>query len=138
MWEQVANGAQSELVQLAQYENLIPEGVRGKLVLTLSTPVPSGEVNKLQTVLDNLGVTAASVSSSSNQISITFRKGFPWLAVIVGAILGLIVLAILIVSWQLFKESPIAFNWTIALLIGGLALVAVVILVIMFRRGGSP
>jgi len=103
-WQQVAQGEMSEMGNLGDYEDRLEEHDKCKLQLNLRAPVPSNIAGQLHTQLRNLGVSESQVSSEGNTLSVTFRKGFPWLAVIVAAILSIIVLAILIVAWQLFRE----------------------------------
>jgi len=67
-------------------------------------------------------------------LRVSWRKGFPFLPVIVGIILGLIVLAILIIGWRLFKEViaviPEPFQ---GLAVSGIILVLVVMAVIVWQ-----
>lgn len=105
MWKQVTSGqGGGSLVNLKDYEDELAEGQRGKLSLTLLTSIPSDVVETLEIRLRDAGVAELDLSTSGNTLTIQFRKGFPWLAVIVGVVLGSIVLAALIVSWQFYKE----------------------------------
>jgi len=108
MWEQVAEGTMADLKDASTYEDRVQEGTRGRLQLTCRMPVPVTAATTLQGALDIQRVAGAKVSVSSNTLSVVYRKGFPWLAVIVAAILGIIVLAVLIVSWMFFRELAAA------------------------------
>jgi len=134
MWELVTQGTPGDLAQLGSYESKIEEGQRGKLLLYLSNPVSAGAVQALDTALKSQGVADMSITTSGSILTVLFRKAFPWLAVIAAAILGIIILSILIVSWQLYKESPAAFAFTTALIIGGIALLILLILLIFRGR----
>lgn len=119
--------------QISQYESLLAEGDRGLIELDLRLPVSQGVASELETKLRQAGVEDVRVATASPLMRIYFRKGFPWLAVIAAAILGIIVLAILIVGWRLFKDVvPEALQP----LVGGLGLGLLLVLgvVILSRR----
>lgn len=104
-WEQIASGGLLEATNLAGYEtSYIAEGQRGMLQLDLRMPVSQNIASQLQSQLLERGVTEAQVSTGSPVLNISWRRGFPWLAVIVAVILALIILAILIVGWKLYRE----------------------------------
>ncbi len=105
-WEEVADGSFWELAGLRQYEPYFEEGSRGLLELDLRLPVSEGVAQELEDKLRDAGMLDVKVRTASPMLRIFFRKGFPWLAVISAIIIGLIVLAILIVGWRLFKEVP--------------------------------
>lgn len=105
-WEKVAEGGFLQLANLSQYEPYFEEGDRGLLELDLRLPVSEGVAQELEDMLTEAGVPDVKVRTASPMLRIFFRKGFPWLAVIAAIIIGLIVLAILIVSWRLFREVP--------------------------------
>lgn len=118
-WEEVASGNLIEFYSgLRQYDYLIPEGSRGKLQLNLRAPVSRGVAQTVENALVTAGIPNVKVTTSSPTLNIFFKKGFPWLPVIVGVIIPLLaILAILIISWQLYKESPamgFAFLATVA------------------------
>lgn len=106
VWKRIASGdGVASLRDLPQYEESIAEGQRQKLSLSLRTAVSPSVLEALQSRLEQAGVAEARVEGTGAGMDITFRKGFPFLAVVVAAVLGLIVLAILIVGWQFFKEA---------------------------------
>lgn len=105
MWEQIASGSGvAGLGSVGRYDEELAEGQRGKLSLTLKSPAAPNIVRELQERLDKAGVLDAEVTPTTPGLDIKYRKGFPFLAVIVAAVLGIIVLAVLITSWQFFKE----------------------------------
>lgn len=130
MWDLIAEGPGYALATIVGYEDQVAEGQRARLSLSLTNPLSPDIASQLQSQLDAQGVAEAQVSTSGNNCAITYRKGFPWLAVIVAVILGLIALAILIVSWQFAKESPFTFS---LLAIGGI-LVAAAAVIYLIRR----
>lgn len=133
MFELVASGGFWELSSLGNYENQMAEDDKGLLELDLTVPVSAGIAQALEDQLRAAGVADVRVTSASPLLRIYFKKGFPWLAVIAAIILGLIVLAILIVGWRLFKDVvPEAWQP----LVGGLGLVLLLGLgiVILARR----
>jgi len=101
-WEEVAEGPVWTLGSLSQYENELEEGSRNLLELDLRLPVSKDVARQLEDTLKDAGVEGVRVTTASPMLKIYWRKGFPWLLVIVAAILGLIVLAALIISWRLF------------------------------------
>ena len=105
-WQEVAEGNFWQLANLSQYEPYFEEGDRGLLELDLRLPISEGVAQDLEDMLIEAGVPDVKVRTASPMLRIFFRKGFPWLAVIAAIIIGLIVLAILIVSWRLFREVP--------------------------------
>ena len=133
-WEQVGSGGLLDATELGYYEEtFIPEGQRGLLQLDLRMPIPQSIVSQLQSQLRDRGVTEAQVSTGSPVLNISWRHGFPFLAVIVAIVLGLVILAVLITGWRLFKEVVPA-GWQP--LIGGLglALLAILGIVLLTRR----
>jgi len=107
-WEQIAGGDLSILKLVDGMERLdrllIAEGQRAKLVLNLRIPALPSAVSELQSKLTQAGVSECQVSSTGTAVEIIWKKNpISWLPVIVIAILGVILLAILIVSWQLFR-----------------------------------
>lgn len=124
MWQEVASGDPIEFVSgLEAYEHLIPEGSWGLLQLNLTLPVTEGVAQTIEDALVAAGVQDVSVKTASPVLKIYFKKGFPWLPVIVGVIVPLlIVLAITVVSWQLFKEvGPTNTTLLILLAVGAVA-----------------
>ena len=105
-WEEVADGSFWELADLRQYEPYFKEGSRGLLELDLRLPVSQNVAQDLEDKLREAGVEDVKVRTASPMLQIFFKKGFPWLAVIAAIIIGLIVLAILIVGFRLFREVP--------------------------------
>ena len=103
-WQQIASGGVVDLAYLSQYENSIPEGTKGWLQLQLSAPITQSMVDRLKSALVQAGVEDVQVTTGSPVLNITFRKGFPWLAVIAAIILAMAIIAILVIGWKLFKE----------------------------------
>lgn len=124
MWEEVASGDPIEFVSgLEAYDKLVPEGSWAMLRLNLTLPVTEGVAQTIEDALVAAGVPDVSVKTASPVLKIYFKKGFPWLPVIVGVIVPLlIVLAITVVSWQLFKEvGPTNATLLILLAVGAVA-----------------
>ena len=125
-WEEVAEGSFWDLADLSQYEPYFEEGERGLLELDLRLPVSQNVAQELEDRLREAGVADVKVRTASPMLRIFFKKGFPWLAVIAAIIIGLIVLAILIVGFRLFREVPGAVPlFAIAAGLGILALLVV-------------
>jgi hypothetical protein len=102
----IAEGNSFDLASIENYEDNYPEGSQGELRLFTSVTVPDEAIQMLQNELDNQGVEMWDrVQQAHNTVLIRFKKGFPWLAVIIGVLLGLIVLLALITMWQLFQVT---------------------------------
>lgn len=124
-WEEVAEGSFWQLANLSQYEPYFEEGDRGLLELDLRLPVSEGVAQDLEDMLIEAGVPDVKVRTASPMLRIFFKKGFPWLAVIAAIIIGLIVLAILIVGFRLFREVPGAVP--LFAIAGGLGILALLV-----------
>ena len=103
-WEFVATGNVIELANLGQYEGLLPEDSFNRLELDLRLPVSEWIAQTLEDQLRSAGIPDVTVTTASPMLRIYFTKGFPWLAVIAAAVLGLIALSILIIGWRLYKD----------------------------------
>jgi len=134
-WKKVASGGLLDTTDIEKYEAYIGEGQRALLELDLRAPAPDYIVAELQSQLQHHGVREAQVTTGSPLLRVSWRKGFPFLPVVVGIILGLIVLAILIVGWRLLKEViaviPEPFQ---GLAVGGVILVLAVVAMLVWQR----
>ena len=128
MYELIASGGILEAIQLSQYETYLAEGDRGLLELDLRLPIPQSIASELEDKLRQAGVSDVSVITASPLLRVYFRKGFPWLAIIAAAVLGLIALAILIIGWRLFREVAEVIPIPI---LGGLSLGVVIVLILI-------
>jgi hypothetical protein len=120
----IASGGILDVGQFGQLESYIGEGKRGLVEIDLRWSVPQSVVKELENKLRQEGVEEARVTAASPMLRISFRQGFPWLAVIAGVILAMITLAILIVGWRIFREvvpeelQPVVAGIGIFLLLG--------------------
>jgi len=122
-FELVAEGSVATLPDLPEYEANLKEGSDNMLKLQLSVPVSEGVAETLENALIDAGVANVSVTTGSPVLNIRWTKGFAWLPVIVAVILASILLAVIIVSWQLFTDIKETAPWAIPfLLIGGIVL----------------
>ena len=125
MYQLVKSGGFLDLAKLKNYESEFEEGQRGRLDIDLRYVVPQSVAGELQNRLKQAGVEECRVERGSPQLKVYFKKGFPWLAVIAATILALVVLAVLIIGWSLFKEIvPVALQP----LIGTFGLLAVLLI----------
>ena len=119
MYKQIASGGILDATQLGNYESQFEEGDRGLLELDLRLPVSQDIAQSLEDALRDAGVTNARVTTASPMLRIYFTKAFPWLAVIAATILGIIVIAILVTGWRLYKDViPLNGGWGIGIIIG--------------------
>lgn len=132
-WEEIGNGNPLELYGgMAYYDRMIPEGGRAMLQLNLRLPVSSSIARQIENALKAAGVPGVRVTTASPILKVYFTKGFPWLVAIVGVLLTIAVLAILIVSWQLFKEiGPVS---TSLMMIAGIGAVAIAGIMLLRRK----
>jgi MFS superfamily sulfate permease-like transporter len=87
----------------------------------------------LETKLQQRGVKEVQVSTASPLLRIWWRKGFPFLSVVLAIILGIVILAILIVGWRLFREIAEVVPAPI-ITIGAILLVVLVAFALRKRR----
>ena len=141
MWTKIAEGnSAASLKMLSVHEGEMGEGDRGKLVLNFKVKVLSSDVNALRVGLKTAKVTDATVESSSQSITIGFRKAFAWLPVVLLIILGIVILAINIMGWVFFKEIAAVIPAPIVA-IGAVVLIIVVLFTLWKTKGiniGSP
>ena len=130
-YELVGSGGILDAAELSQYEASLAEGQRGLLELDLRLPVSASVAAQLENELRQRGVLDVSVSTASPMLRVSWRKGFPWLAVIAAVVLGLVILAILIIGWRIFREvvpkglQPLVGT---GLIVAGIALVGLIVL----------
>lgn len=99
-WEFVADGTGASINDVVALEkNDILEGQKAMLDIVTVAPMSTFEVNDIRDSLMWAGVNDLQVSGSGNRLQITWRKGFPWAAIIILAIVAVIAIAI----WQLLK-----------------------------------
>ena len=134
MYNFVASGSVLDVGDFTRWENTLEEGGRGLVELDLRLPVSPAIAAELEYRLKQSGteyIEDIHVSTHSPLMRIYFRKGFPLLAVIAAAILAMLVLAVMIVGWRIFKEvipealQPLVGGLGIAVVLGlGVILVA--------------
>jgi len=138
MWDKVADGNLSTLRNLSVYENALPEGQRARLDLTLKVPVSSQLVKDVESALRSANISQLSVTSSGNRISVFYRKGFPFLFILSATLIGMIVLTILIVGWQLWREIVQTIGKpTMILVVVAVVAISLLIAVKSTKLGGS-
>jgi len=118
-WEEIASGSGIEISDVISYEEShIEEGQRARLYCESLLPIPSGTIDGLRNSLTWAGVEDLKIVSSGNKINIYWRKGFPWAAVILAAL----VLIIIVIIWIFYREAPFTVN---AMLVAGIAIASV-------------
>lgn len=120
-WELVAEGTGGDLNNVVSYEESeIAEGQKARLQCDCVVPVSTWELDSLRNSLEWAGVEDLQISGSDSRINIIWRKGFPWAAVIILALIAVIVVA----AWAFFKDIPVPV--TSVVLIAGAFLVGIV------------
>ena len=135
-WQQVASGDLGDLMQLQQYEDEVAEGQRALLRLDTNITPPADFVAGIENMLRQKGVPDCSVTTEPKALLVSFRKDFPWLAVVAAVVIGIIILAVVVSSWQLFKEVKEAVPAPVLSIgiIAALIIVGVVIFSVALRR----
>lgn len=138
-WEEIANGTRNDLATgLREYDPMIPEGSRGYLRLNTSTSIHIGIVRSIESALQAAGIPDVNVTYDNRALNIFWKKDFPWLIAIVGVILPLLlILAIILTTWQLFREAPsltLPILGTISAVTIGVGLAAVAAIIFLTRR----
>ena len=103
-YELVATGSILELSNISEYEGWLDEGDKGLLEIDLRLPVSGNDARSLEDKLKRAGVAGVRVTTASPMLRVYFTKGFPWLAVIAAAILGMVVIAVMVIGWRIFRE----------------------------------
>jgi len=125
-WELVAEG--TNLADVASYESEIAEEQKARLSLQCATPVPTFQMDELRNSLEFAGVTEVQVTGSGNTLHIIYRKGAFWIPVIISLVL---ILAIVVILWQFFKDIPVGVT---SIVLIGAAVLALALSYNMFRR----
>jgi len=113
-WELVAEGTGPDLNNVISYEDSeVAEGQKAKLQCDCVVPVSTWQIDGLRNSLEWSGVEDLQISGSGNRINISWRKGFPWAAVIILALVAVIAVAL----WQFFKDVPMPVK-TVAIVAG--------------------
>lgn len=120
-WELVAEGTGTNLNDVISYEaSEIAEGQRIRLQCDCIVPVSTWQLDGLRDSLEWAGVEELAISGSGNRIYIAWKKGFPWAAVVILALVAVIAVA----AWAFFKDIPIPV--TSMVLIAGALLLGVI------------
>jgi hypothetical protein len=128
-WELVGEGNGSNIASVAALEETqVAEGQRAKLVCDTYVPIDSWQVDDLRNTLNILGVEELQMNWSENTIQISWRKGFPWAAVIILALVAVIAIAL----WQFFKDVPMPVT-SVAII--GVAILALAVSYSIFKGG---
>lgn len=109
----VASGNRNSLGNLASYESYYKEGDTGKLSINCLTSYGLGTArDALSAALKKAGVNMpAPVKTSGRKVIITFKKAFPFLAIILAVILASIIY-IMIQNWELVKQvAPVVADF---------------------------
>ncbi len=127
MWEELADGGVIDLYSGIQYyEQFIPEGGKVRVRFNLRQSLSSSVVDDLQERLEAAGVEDVKVTTGSPVLNVSFRKGFPWLAIVAAIVL---VIAVLIISWKLLVWiEGVAPGATKLIVWGAVGLVGVLLL----------
>lgn len=134
----VASGGALNLRSIPGYESRFAEGDNGRLEIGLRTSPPSAVLAGMESAIRQAGATLmAPLRMVGNVLHIRFQKRLGALGIIAAAVAAAIAIVALVLSWKLWKLDPVAAVATgtiwLALIIGGIALVAVLYL----RHGGS-
>ncbi len=127
MWEEVADGGVIDLYSGMQYyEQFIPEGSKVLCRFNLRQSLSPSVVDSLRQRLEAQGVEDVKVTTGSPILNISFTKGFPWLAIVIGIVLAIV---LLIISWKfLIWIEEVAPGSTKLIVWGALGIVGILLL----------
>ena len=127
MWEEINSGGVIDLYSgMYRYEQFIPEGSKVRVRFNLRQSLSPSVVDDIQERLEAAGVADVKVTTGSPILDISYTKGFPWLAIVIGIVL---VIAVLIISWKLLVWiEEVAPGSTKLLVWGAVGLVGVLLL----------
>ncbi len=120
MWQIIESGDNSNLNDIIGLERAeIAEGQRARLDITAAVPVPTWQIDDLRDSLNAVGVEDLQINGGNGIfINITWRKGFPWAAIIILALVAVIAVA----AWQMFRDVPAPVStlvWVAGALLAG-------------------
>lgn len=129
----VASGGALDFRNIPGYEHRFAEGDCGRLEICLRTGIPGAVLDGIEASIRKAGATlTAPLRMVGNVLHISFQKKLGALAICAGAVAAVILVAGLVISWKLWNLDPVAAVATgtvwLALIVGGIALVAVLYL----------
>lgn len=131
-WQEIASGGVFDIHHIAQYEKDIVEGQRALLELDLRAPAPDWIVSELKSQLQKAGVKETQVTTGSPLLRVSWRKGFPFLAVVLGIIAGIVFLLVLITGWRFFRD--VAEVLPTPVITGGIVLLLAIVAMWAWQR----
>jgi len=132
----IAEGNVWALSSLGGYEDKLAEGDHARLDINLRSNLPQSVVDGIGVAIRKAGVSLQGCWQERNTLRIEATKKIGFLAIIAVAIAAAIVMVAFVLSWKLFKLSPVA-----ALAVGTvwIALIGVAVVAVLFvwKRGSS-
>lgn len=129
--------AQGESIEeLAQYEDLIPEGAAIRLICDISSPLSEEELDSLFTEVESQGVVITDIRETlggSPKLIIDAEKQLAPLAIFGLALGSLLALPVVIFNWRLFSMDPMEMFRKMVLPIVLICLGGVIILALILR-----
>ena len=105
MYVQIASGTNANYLTIPQYDDQIAEGQKGLLRMSFVAPISQSLLTAIKQGMDSHGVHGARVTQEGSTVDIQFQKGLPPLVIIIPILLAIITtLAIILISWKIFKE----------------------------------
>lgn len=125
----IAEGTRSNFSDVSLYEDYIGEGQEAILEIGIGDAadwIVNPIIWSIQTALDLRGVNLTTpVYREGDHIVIQWKKGFPWLAVIVAALLIIGTLWVLMNFWKLYNIIPEPLKPLVGIAIGVAVIAAV-------------
>lgn len=135
-YQLVAQGDAQDILQLDSYETRYREGDNGCLDLQLVYAPPEDVVRKVDDIFRISEITGYRLEPYSKGLRIYFKKGIAPLAIIAGAVAGVVIILGLLIAWKLYKLSPAAvIGWTVGAIVA-IALVVVAVVVVIRTASG--
>lgn len=132
----VASGGAMSLSGLSGYESRFAEGDNGRLEVGLRTSLSSAVLSGIEATIRKAGVYLTSaIRCVGNVLHINFQKRIGALAIIAAAVAAAIVIVALVVSWKLFKLSPMQVVGVATIWLGLIAVAVVVVVLYLQKKG---
>jgi len=132
----LAEGNVWALSGLGGYESKLAEGDHARLDVSLRSSLPSSVVEGIGTAIRKAGVSLQGCWQEGTTLRIEATKKIGFLAIVAVAIAAAIVMVALVLSWKLYKLSPVA-----ALAVGTVWIVlivgAIAVVIFAWKRGSS-
>lgn len=122
---------------ISKYEANFKEGDKGKLIISLKSPIPDSVVRAIEIGLKDAGVTlwgkVTQTTSSPAELVIPFQKTMEPLTIAIIVIAALIAIYLLVSAWRIEKETGIPLL-TSPIILPAIIIGVIILVIYMFLR----